>query len=442
MSSIQDAADLKRRKEEFVTGHSGSSIADLRDVTLAGILCNAAWIFIVSRNPWLKHSFWLDFSLNWLSLLFSVTIFGEQPLLTCMIALSALGVLTNAPKGMPKQKEEKRNDGQSATLTVYRSTMLILTSFAILAVDFPIFPRKYAKVETWGISLMDLGVGSFVFSNGIISYRRFKKSSQLSRLARIRESLRSTLILLVLGLIRLFSVKATNYQEHVTEYGVHWNFFFTLSLLPLVSIAFDFLSMKLRFALGLIGALVYEYYLMSSPTFLDYLLNAERTDFISANREGIFSFVGYCIIYLCGQQVGSIIFSNSDTMQTLWRLLRYTILSFLISYFLINNHPLQISRRFASLGYSSVVTTFNLLILTCYHIIVECFAGGAFVSDTYVAVNKNGMAMFLVSNVSTGMINFTFNTIDSSPSKSMTILIVYALFLAIFALKVPFKLKL
>lgn len=320
--------------------------------------------------------------------------------------------------------------------------MLILTSFAILAVDFPIFPRKYAKVETWGISLMDLGVGSFVFSNGIISYRRFKKSSQLSRLARIRESLRSTVILLVLGLIRLFSVKATNYQEHVTEYGVHWNFFFTLSLLPLVSIAFDFLSMKLRFALGLIGALVYEYCLMSSPTFLDYLLNAERTDFISANREGIFSFVGYCIIYLCGQQVGSIIFSNSDTVQTLWRLLRYTILSFLISYFLINNHPLQISRRFASLGYSSVVTTFNLLILTCYHIIVECFAGGAFVSDTYVAVNKNGMAMFLVSNVSTGMINFTFNTIDSSPSKSMTILIVYALFLAIFALKVPFKLKL
>ena len=44
------------------------------------------------------------------------------------------------------------------SISLYRAGVFIITSVAIIAVDFKIFPRVHAKTNEFGLSLMDLGI--------------------------------------------------------------------------------------------------------------------------------------------------------------------------------------------------------------------------------------------------------------------------------------------
>ncbi|CAI4061128.1 hypothetical protein N7582_001804 [Saccharomyces uvarum] len=472
---------LKQRKEDFVTGLNGGSITEINAVTSIALVTYVSWNLLktstLMQSKTSNVQYVIDFALNWVPLLLSITTYASDPyLLGLLIALPCLstfiyGRFTSSSK--PSTKVHKRNKLVSQQfqlekkpyITAYRGGMLILTAIAILAVDFPIFPRRFAKVETWGTSLMDLGVGSFVFSNGIVSSRALLRNSSLkdkpSFVRNVYNALKSGGALLFLGLMRLYFVKNLEYQEHVTEYGVHWNFFITLALLPPVLTFIDPLSRIIpRCFIATLISCIYEWLLLKDDQTLSFLILADRKGFFNANREGILSFLGYCSIFLWGQNTGFYLLGNKPTLNNLYKpstqdlvpkprkpstwnrwtsvtpltgLCIWSTIFILISQLVFQYHPYNVSRRFANLPYTIWVITYNLLFLTGYCIIDKIFDNSHEnykVPESLESINSNGLFLFLLANVSTGLVNMSMVTIDASPMVSLFVLLAYCLFIS------------
>jgi phosphatidylinositol glycan class W len=166
---------------------------------------------------------------------------------------------------------------------------------------------------------MDVGVGSFVFSSGVVAARSYiTKQNQDSLVKFMLKSIRSAFPILVLGFARLILTKGVNYQEHNSEYGLHWNFFFTLGFLPPFVTLIGFCRRILPFSvLALIIALGYQLALCQGLQ--DWILETPRVDLLTANKEGICSFAGYLSIFLFGVECGVIIFQKDISSSRLSR---------------------------------------------------------------------------------------------------------------------------
>ena len=87
----------------------------------------------------------------------------------------------------------------------------------------------------------------------------------------------------------------------MSEYGVHWNFFFTLGFLRLLHAVFVIPS-KYSGIAAIVITILYEVVLIYGGT--EFIVSDRpRTNFISMNKEGLFSVVGYFSIFLFGLQV-------------------------------------------------------------------------------------------------------------------------------------------
>ena len=93
--------------------------------------------------------------------------------------------------------------------------------------------------------------------------------------------------------MRVALVKRTEYPEHVSEYGVHWNFFRTLGV---VIPALDVIqaTVDVPFALAGVGLCVVHEVLLSYTPLGAWALSEHRvpSSLLSLNKEGIASLPG------------------------------------------------------------------------------------------------------------------------------------------------------
>lgn len=456
---------LKHLKEQFVSDLSGGLIPEIYKVTavsLGGFFAHSLYASHVARRvPTLATFpllFVLEYYLDVLLLLQSTTVLSNdlKTLYTYLgvvvWALLVIMVMFKARKLKPA-KMPMVDLPTVSYITAYRSHMIIITNIAILAVDFHIFPRRFAKVETWGTSLMDLGVGLFVFSMGLANSRSVIKKnlalgvSNKSYWSLLFHSTLKALPVLALGIIRLVSVKSLQYQEHVTEYGVHWNFFMTLGLLPIfLGVVDPIFSVMPRFVVALLIGAIYEYQLSFNGLSAYILDELNRMNSIwSMNKEGLFSFLGYCSIFIFGQAFGPFLLTSKPkpnnllgvgflpnskayrylTVSASQGLIVCSVFSMVLFKLSVDSMYLgNISRRLANFPYVLWVVSYNSVFLLGYNLIERYI--GPLSSSILESINRNGLAIFLAANLLTGLINMTINTLEVSNAVAYAILIVYS----------------
>ncbi|KAI9493289.1 GWT1-domain-containing protein [Zychaea mexicana] len=437
--------DYKRAQEEWVSNCTGGSIREILAVCSSLVASHFLWTVLSKRdcNPFVK-GFWIQL------FVYIVPVLANQTVLADHASLVTLGILSVGflVSMTTSKSEQAARDGTSQTgykpyLTVYRAGIMMVTCLAILAVDFPIFPRRFAKVETFGTSLMDVGVGAVVFSSGIVSSRAYLyQIPGETKMLALFKAIRSALPILTLGFARFVLTKGVDYQ-HNSEYGLHWNFFFTLGFLPPFVTLASFLYKWVPFSvLGLAIAIGYQVAL--SQGLQGWILEAPRVDMISANKEGICSFAGYLSIFLLGLDSGTVVFkkSLSNTLESRWLglskgsntkqvaaqlTLRATLLWTVLGCwrFLAENNndeqAFEVSRRMANLPYVIWVVAFSLTLLASLVWIEDYNPSLARGPELLDAVNVNGLSTFLWANVLTGLVNLSMRTLYASTTTSLLV---------------------
>lgn len=335
----------------------------------------------------------------------------------------------NLNQVLDKSLEKHKN-----CITNYRSSTNFVSVLCILAVDFMIFPRRFAKTESFGFGLMDLGVGFFICANGMI-VKNLKSANDFKKI------LKGSMVLIILGLARLISTKSVDYHQLVSEYGVHWNFFFTLAFCRLFAyfvMVFTncFNPLFLTIMTGAAHQLLL-YVGMQDWIFSDL----PRHSLISANREGITSLLGYVSLFFGAVYLGNLVNrpGKADTYRSL--LFRLVILS-IVGWFATAYayHTVGISRKLANAGYNLWVLSLTVSVLiqfTLGEIVLEMIYTKTktkpHVPEIFESINANGLFYFLLGNLMTGLINLTFQTLLLDKWTSIFLITLYKLILCVVA---------
>ncbi|VDN10850.1 unnamed protein product [Dibothriocephalus latus] len=287
-------AEKTARHLQFVSNLTGGSILELTCLLIIPcalgylrVLIDHLYPRVTSKIPPLIRDFLLVIAVFVLPVTLLSDYIFEMTVIACTTAVLLYGHARNGkfPPPFPEPLYVWRR--------ALRAYILLYTCVCIYAVDFPLFPRHLAKTEAHGVSLMDVGVGLISVSCGIanVPFVYFCRTSARSY-ASMSSVIMSTVILVLMGASRTVLVKLLGYPEHVTEYGVRWNFFITMAVL--------------RFAGFLVGGLLSRLSNFAAMNVL-WLLSITPEFSAACNAERLVSLPGYFALYLWGMLLGFLV---------------------------------------------------------------------------------------------------------------------------------------
>jgi hypothetical protein len=462
-----DVHNYKLYHEQFMQNLNGTTATEVLLVILPapiGIFLSsslsAVLMYVMNQKMsyTLKFASWLPFLVDFITivvpLVLCCTIFSDIHVFVSLIFLVGL-FISVAYCCTLCRKVFSRNYVNTLLVTLivtnkrpyvtnFRALMNLMTGICILAVDFKVFPRRLAKTETFGYGLMDTGVGLFVISNAIVTPEAlgYKVKSQTFTSA-MSKAIKSSVPLLLLGSARFFVTQQIDYQTHVSEYGVHWNFYITLAMTKMLcTLILQFVgSNSVVIPTVVIG--IHE--LVLSSGIQDWVLsNVARQDFLTANREGITSLLGYVALYFAGICLGRALRDSKFSFQAnLYLMGKFTVISVLLWFATsLCKTWFGVSRRLANVGYVIWILAFSTTLLAILMLVelltwilnmglkanVKNEAGRHFhftisyVPVTLEAINYNGLLFFLLANLLTGLINICIKTLTVGVLQSIFII--------------------
>ena len=467
---MEDDAAAPRKyaeKEAFVTGHDGTTPLEIFLLCLAvpiGLRLHSKLksCYCARKKNTNKCYNWAEIAIEFAALVLP-NLLLQTSLLPYIIGPSVLHIFMSGlsyilPKYYKQSNDQTNNHitniiNRPPFLTVHRSTIYIQTAIAILAVDFPIFPRRYCKTEVGGYGWMDLGAASFIIMAGwssSSSSSTIASNNNLSTIKSLKKAVVKCTPLLLLGIIRLVTIKGVEYQEHVSEYGVHWNFFFTLccvegSMVVWKYIKGCYLSVTLPWD-GILACLLmmsYQLYL-SIGGGQDFIENGPRqcssydstwsslcSAFV-ANREGILGIVGYWSLRLLSESTARYCIWPKVDPHTITnlrqrRLLIASVTFWALHFFIKTILGVPNSRRSTNVSFILWSMAQNTSVLCLIHVAMTSEGGESALSAPRIfnSINKFGLPVFFVSNILTGLVNLLVDTIHSSNEMAMWVLSVY-----------------
>ncbi|CAD7080229.1 unnamed protein product [Hermetia illucens] len=328
---------------------------------------------------------------------------------------------------------------QPGYVTIFRSTVLLITVVCILAVDFKVFPDYSFKTHKYGFSLMDVGIGLFVCSIAVVCNKppmgHFKSTRNLLRL------LWNVFPFMALGIGRAVVIKQIHYNQAVTEYGEHWNAFLTLGFAKLIATLFASLVPHPKhlayLAIAILG--IHEFGLQFGLAEFVISSRTGRKSLLTANREGIVSTPGFVALQLAAMYLGYLLRPNKDSITVRELLNKILVFAFMSAVlwpvvFYINSH-FGVSRRICNLGYvmwmlciSTTMSVFFMLMELLAAIMAQHKGRDQhwlYVPLIMQSINYNGLFFFLMANVLTGMVNMSLDTTAVDTGNSLLILTTY-----------------